>query len=584
MSATTRVVDFPGAQLRATEVKGDKGLFTNVVINNVLAEAATQTLDQVTANGATTTRAISITNARPGLTQTDAALTVSGGLGVNANVVATNLIARVDGSVSDGESAPHKHGLQLFAPGGSSGASLMAGYDPTADVGYVNAARSGTTRPLCLQTRGSDVGIGTASIPKGKLDIYTGSASTPGLIIDRFSSGTYRTEFYQESNRLTIKVGDGTNAPSDIAHFAPTVAQIGTGNNYTPGYDSSKFSVWKNSSPPTVTQNPPSQDPPANISVVNTHDNSAQLDNFGASICFKQRFLTSDNAVRCVGGIWGVKNTGNGNYGGGLAFFTNPSGSASLSEAMRLRHNGNVGINTTNPIAHLDVQTTSNANEPNNRVAFGSNSFWNYIYFGTTHSTNSSGANTRVYFRAVSNGMTAPSASTTYDAVELYTNYIGYNGGSLGSDDRRKFNEVAIENACDTLNKLKPQVYDKHNFEFDEISIDEASNVSTEGYVLYNEKYVKRRVSDHSRKEAGLIAQDVFYDAPELRYLVKLSDDADPDEEKPETPEDIQDDPDYDAAGWGTESASIDYNSLIAYLVKANQELDARVRELEKKI
>ena len=74
MSATTRVVDFPGAQLRATEVKGDKGLFTNVVINNVLAEAATQTLDQVTANGATTTRAISITNARPGLTQTDAAL------------------------------------------------------------------------------------------------------------------------------------------------------------------------------------------------------------------------------------------------------------------------------------------------------------------------------------------------------------------------------------------------------------------------------------------------------------------------------------------------------------------------------
>ena len=116
------------------------------------------------------------------------------------------------------------------------------------------------------------------------------------------------------------------------------------------------------------------------------------------------------------------------------------------------------------------------------------------------------------------------------------------------------------------------------------ISIDEASNVSTEGYVLFNEKYVKRRVSDHSRKEAGLIAQDVFYDAPELRYLVKLSDDADPDEEKPETPEDIQDDPDYDAAGWGTESASIDYNSLIAYLVKANQELDARVRELENRI
>ena len=128
MTDATRVVEFANAQVRATEVSATKGVFTNVVINSVLAEAATQTLDQVTANGATTTRAISITNARPGLTQTDAALTVSGGVGVNANVVATNLIARVDGSVSDDESVPHKHGLQLFAPGGSSdGASLMAG-------------------------------------------------------------------------------------------------------------------------------------------------------------------------------------------------------------------------------------------------------------------------------------------------------------------------------------------------------------------------------------------------------------------------------------------------------------------------
>ena len=246
---------------------------------------------------------------------------------------------------------------------------------------------------------------------------------------------------------------------------------------------------------------------------------------------------------------------------------------------------GYAGVGTTKPIANFDVQTTNNATEPNNRIAFGRDGFWNYMYFGTTHTTNSNGANTRVYLRAVSNGTNAPSASTTYDTVEMYLDNLGANSGTLSSDDRRKFNETAIENACDTLNKLKPQVYDKHNFEFDEISIDEASNVSTEGYVLFNEKYVKRRVSDHSHKEAGLIAQDVYYDAPELRYLVKLSDDADPSEEKPETSsEDIQDDPDYDAAGWGTESASLDYNSLIAYLVKANQELDARVRELENRI
>ena len=196
------VVDFPGAQLRATEVKGDKGLFTNVVINNVLAEAATQTLDQVTANGATTTRAISITNARPGLTQTDAALTVSGGLGVNANVVATNLVARVDGNLTSTELTPHKHGLQLFAPSGSSGnASLMAGFDATKDCGYINASRSGSMRPLCLQGRGASVGIGT-NAPTTRFEAFNGTGNTSYNEVASFRVAT--TLDHSEWNRITV--------------------------------------------------------------------------------------------------------------------------------------------------------------------------------------------------------------------------------------------------------------------------------------------------------------------------------------------------------------------------------------------
>lgn len=570
MSATTRVVDFPGAQLRATEVKGDKGLFTNVVINSVLAETATQTLDQVTANGATTTRAISITNARPGLTQTDAALTVSGGVGVNANVVATNLIARVDGSVSDGESVPHKHGLQLFAPGGSSGnASLMAGYDPTADVGYVNASRSGSMRPLCLQTRGSKVGVGTSNpeVPFSVLGnnalsggpanaiasfraassagvndagVVIGSTNGNSPYISDSGSASLGLSFYtQNVKRLQIdssgRVGISTGTPKSKLHIAGDSLASDSTDPSTNGY--AQLEITTSSAAYGST--------PGNLHVGYDHRP----------------------------GTWGC-----GFLQGSVDWlYTSPI-------ALQPK-GGSVGVQTTVPIGNFDIQTTRNATEPNNRIAFGNDSYWNRMYFGTTHPTSANGANTRVYLRAVSNGTSAPSASSTHDTVEMYLAYIGANSGTITSDDRRKFNEVAIENACDTLNKLKPQVYDKHNFEFDEISIDEASNVSTEGYVLFNEKYVKRRVSDHSHKEAGLIAQDVFYDAPELRYLVKLSDDADPDEEKPETSsEDIQDDPDYDAAGWGTESASIDYNSLIAYLVKANQELDARVRELEKKI
>jgi hypothetical protein len=65
------------------------------------------------------------------------------------------------------------------------------------------------------------------------------------------------------------------------------------------------------------------------------------------------------------------------------------------------------------------------------------------------------------------------------------------------SDDRLKENEVLITNATDTLLKLRPEIYDKKP-EFN----------STDPSTFY--------------KESGLVAQDIWYGAPELRYLVKL--------------------------------------------------------------
>jgi len=50
---------------------------------------------------------------------------------------------------------------------------------------------------------------------------------------------------------------------------------------------------------------------------------------------------------------------------------------------------------------------------------------------------------------------------------------------------------------------------------------------------------------------------------------------------KPDTPDDIQQDPDYDANGWGRDAASVNYTNLIAYLVKSNQELHERIKVLE---
>ena len=130
------------------------------------------------------------------------------------------------------------------------------------------------------------------------------------------------------------------------------------------------------------------------------------------------------------------------------------------------------------------------------------------------------------------------------------------------SDDRLKENEELIENAGETLPKLRPQLYDKKP--------DVDNDDPTTWY-----------------KEFGLIAQEIYYDAPELRHLIHKG--------KPETDEDgniiplheiptstdPQQDPDY--SSWGEDPASVNYIGLIAYLVKAGTELHERVQALESK-
>ena len=63
------------------------------------------------------------------------------------------------------------------------------------------------------------------------------------------------------------------------------------------------------------------------------------------------------------------------------------------------------------------------------------------------------------------------------------------------SGDRFKRNGELIENACETLPKLRPQFYDKEP--------DMENDDPTTWY-----------------KESGLIAQDIYYDAPELRHSI----------------------------------------------------------------
>ena len=148
-----------------------------------------------------------------------------------------------------------------------------------------------------------------------------------------------------------------------------------------------------------------------------------------------------------------------------------------------------------------------------------------------------------------------------YYSAPLYLNYysnheVRLNSTLYASDDRIKTNERYIADATATLIKLKPQIYTK------------GPNIGSE--------------SDFSKTESGLIAQDVYYDTPELRHLVTYNDDAEIPDEKPFVDNDPKKDPDYSM--WGSKSAGVDYIGLIAYLVQAVKENEADKKILNERI
>ena len=136
-----------------------------------------------------------------------------------------------------------------------------------------------------------------------------------------------------------------------------------------------------------------------------------------------------------------------------------------------------------------------------------------------------------------------------YNQIDSLPSYL-YN-----SDDRIKINEELITNATQTLLKLRPQIYDK----------------------------LKSLNSTESVKNAGLIAQEIYYEIPELRYIINIPEDATLiDNNIIANFEDIKNDPDYN--NWGSTPASVDYISLIAYLVKGFQEQNSEITTLKTEV
>ena len=78
--------------------------------------------------------------------------------------------------------------------------------------------------------------------------------------------------------------------------------------------------------------------------------------NVGAGIMFAQRWWNNASSVAGCCGIYSVKRSGNGSYGGDMAFYTGPpSGNYNMTEKMRIMSSGNVGIGTASPSYPLHI-------------------------------------------------------------------------------------------------------------------------------------------------------------------------------------------------------------------------------------
>ena len=145
------------------------------------------------------------------------------------------------------------------------------------------------------------------------------------------------------------------------------------------------------------------------------------------------------------------------------------------------------------------------------------------------------------------------------DATGFTGSHTTYNS----SDDRIKFDEELITNATDSIMKLRPQIYNKQ-------------------FEMGTEDKKDREYNLDRIKEAGLIAQEVYYEAPEFRHLVVANSDDIQELDENVDFEDIQNDINYEAFGWNKKvKAGIKYHEFIPYLIKMNQEQQEHIEGLK---
>jgi len=414
-NVTTGVTTSSNLNVRGTLMLGSVELVT-----------ATAALEQTVNLGNVTSNTVQFTNATTGIVAT-------------GNVEASKFIG--DGSLLTGiTSGSSASNLQVVTDTGNVTSNTVQ--FSNAITGFVTTANIEVgTANLFVDTSSSRVGIGGDN-PDGKLHVFTSSGdanSTDNALfiggpenctgIPNLRLGCHQTPNYAWmqshcSSALCLNplggtnVGIWTSSPKTTLHVKNETDSSGAGDAYISGK---------------------TKKPTECLRLQGKYYNTGS----GALLRFTNQHNSGTNPNTSEYNLAGIAGYDHDNsWGGGLAFYTSPgsgSGGDDLTSRMTINGAGNVGINTTNPLARLEV-----IGAPSVSISSGSYKWFHYNNNLTT--SNGSWGNACIYGNGhfVSGGALMSHAGT-----------IG------ASDERIKKDITDVEDgaALVTLRLLKPKQY-----------------------------------------------------------------------------------------------------------------------------
>jgi hypothetical protein len=208
---------------------------------------------------------------------------------------------------------------------------------------------------VTIKNQNGYVGIGTAS-PGQKLSIYTGSTATSALSFDRFSSGNYRTDIYQNVYGPDFRVGYDGYTPESILYlkrFSDGRKEVEINGNVGIGTASPGTKLHVNGSASTGTT----------ILIDGpTQGNSGGPNNDPWTALELRRLGTSgetyNGSVNLRAYRWA---TSGADPAMALTFNLSSTQPYNTADIMTLRSNGNVGIGLTSPASKLHLFGTNAA-------------------------------------------------------------------------------------------------------------------------------------------------------------------------------------------------------------------------------